>query len=50
MIGLQLGLKLGKSVSGGDSSPGGSANVLLLANATDGLLLADGASFLLLTV
>lgn len=32
-----------------DSSPGGSANVLLLFDGASGLLLADGSSFLLLT-
>lgn len=32
----------------GDSTPGGANDVLLLANATDGLLLADGSSFLIL--
>lgn len=31
---------------GGDTTPGGTNSVLLLANGTDGLLLADGSSFL----
>lgn len=32
----------------GDSTPGGAANVLLLADGASALLLADGSSFLLL--
>lgn len=32
----------------GPAGPGGANDVLLLANATDGLLLADGSSFLIL--
>lgn len=35
-----------KTGTGGDPTPGGSGDVLLLANGTDSLLLADGASFL----
>jgi hypothetical protein len=31
---------------GGDPTPGGASDVLLLANGTDGLLLVDGTSFL----
>jgi hypothetical protein len=31
---------------GGDPTPGGASDVLLLANGTDGLLLVDGSSFL----
>jgi hypothetical protein len=31
---------------GGDPTPGGPDDVLLLANGTDGLLLVDGTSFL----
>ncbi len=48
MIGLSLclvQLKQGPH----DSTPGGADDVLLLADGTNGLLLADGASFLTLS-
>ena len=34
------------NMRGGDSTPGGPDDVLLLSNGTDGLLLVDGTSFL----
>lgn len=45
---LALSLALPAATVLGDSTPGGSNDVLLLANAADGLLLADGSSFLIL--
>jgi hypothetical protein len=47
MIGLGLSLLLGRLP--GDTTPGGTDEVLLLANGTNGLLLADGSSFLILS-
>lgn len=34
------------AIRAGDRTPGGTDEVLLLANGTDGLLLTDGTSFL----
>jgi len=45
MIGLGLGLTFAQAR---DSTPGGAADVLMLADGTSGLLLADGSSFLIL--
>lgn len=44
IIGLSLSISQGRA--GGDQTPGGANDVLLLTNGTDGLLLVDGASFL----
>lgn len=48
MIGLSLSLVQLKQTPD-DSTPGGEDAVLLLAEGTSGLLLADGASFLTLS-
>ncbi|MDI1314818.1 hypothetical protein [Prosthecobacter sp.] len=46
---LALGLSLPLAQTPGNTTPGGSNEVLLLADGTSGLLLADGSSFLILT-
>ncbi|MBN8422709.1 MAG: hypothetical protein J0L73_27615 [Verrucomicrobia bacterium] len=46
MIGLGHALPLAQTR---DSTPGGAEDVLLLADGTSGLLLADGAGFLLIS-
>jgi hypothetical protein len=48
MIGLSLSLVQLKQPPD-DSTPGGADDVLLLAEGTSGLLLADGANFLTLS-
>jgi hypothetical protein len=47
MIGLGHSLTLVRLP--GDTTPGGADEVLLLANGTSGLLLADGSHFLILS-
>lgn len=46
---IALGLALPLSQTPGNTTPGGSNEVLLLADGTSGLLLADGSSFLTLS-